>query len=422
MKSQADKSQENQRHAIANDSIQQQVSTDDAFQFVDNRAETAQLRQLQAIVDNSPQVKGLVQLQTMVDNSFRPLVLRQTEPEDEELLQGQFVFESTTQLAQQSVAKQVDVQGEYGIVQRIITINNKPPKATIENQVDQELESRNVSGKTQRQVQELLADWIAAPGPEDNELTILRATQNKNFGSVKELVTNLLQHIQAEPSRRYDESEANNTLESMDEYAPLLEKLLSKINEYFNQGLKKNKETIIRYLKAKKPYGPLAQTLIYVKGTPSRFDMAEYMKSQHVIERFYKAFSIIHHCAILLMKEQIITRPNIEEVVGGQYRKKGSKYDLEESNPEITMAREEGISLWAGFSGSTADVLTLGNYFGLEQNEINSLAELAVLFFQIMPTDKSSTHTLHEVMTVANKLFNVPYQPFKLFPINLSKL
>ncbi len=105
MKSQADKLQENQRHAFVNDSIQQQASTDAAFQFVDNRAETAQLRQLQATVDNSPQVKGLAQLQAMVDNSPRLLAQRQIEPEDEELLQGQFASESTTQLAQQPVAK-----------------------------------------------------------------------------------------------------------------------------------------------------------------------------------------------------------------------------------------------------------------------------------------------------------------------------
>ncbi|WP_090702367.1 hypothetical protein [Nitrosomonas aestuarii] len=56
--------------------------------------------------------------------------------------------------------------------------------------------------------------------------------------------------------------------------------------------------------------------------------------------------------------------------------------------------------------------LILGKYLGLDQTEINQLALLGVTFFQIMPTDVTHAHTLHEVMTVANRLF--------MFPINHS--
>jgi len=146
MKAPADKSPDTQRQAAAHEAPQQQSNAEAGYEFVDNREETADLRQLQEISGNSPQAQGLAQLSAMmnssprsgamqnlqaaVDNSPRQVTQRQqhsgiqdktmglqaesgdvmnSEPvqrvEDEELLQGKFTAESPVQLAQQPKAK-----------------------------------------------------------------------------------------------------------------------------------------------------------------------------------------------------------------------------------------------------------------------------------------------------------------------------
>jgi len=70
MKSHAEKPNEHQCHATTG-IIQQQTNAETEFQFVDNRAQTANLRQLQESADDSPPVRGLAQLRTMLNNSPR---------------------------------------------------------------------------------------------------------------------------------------------------------------------------------------------------------------------------------------------------------------------------------------------------------------------------------------------------------------
>ncbi len=137
MKAPADKSPDTQRQAAAHEAPHQQASAEAEYEFVDNREETADLRQLQEVADNSPQAQGLAQLsammnnsprsaamqnlQAMVDNSPRQVAQRQQHSrvqsasmglqagsddvpvqrvEDEELLQGEFAAESPVQLAE----------------------------------------------------------------------------------------------------------------------------------------------------------------------------------------------------------------------------------------------------------------------------------------------------------------------------------
>ncbi len=125
MKTPADKSPEPQRQAAAHQAPQQQDNTDAELQFIDNRAETANLRQLQAAADNSPQAQGLSQLSAMMTNSPRSGAMQSLQAmvdnsprrasmvsqavsgdalvqrvEDEEVLQGEFAAESPAQLAQ----------------------------------------------------------------------------------------------------------------------------------------------------------------------------------------------------------------------------------------------------------------------------------------------------------------------------------
>ncbi len=117
MKTPADKSPEPQRQAAAHQAPQQQNLADTEFQFIDNRTETAGLRQLQEVADNSPRTHGLAQLsammnnspcsgamrslQAMVDNSPGRLVQRQPETDEGVLAPGEFAVESPAQLAPQ---------------------------------------------------------------------------------------------------------------------------------------------------------------------------------------------------------------------------------------------------------------------------------------------------------------------------------
>jgi len=130
MKTLADKSSEPQRQAAAHQAPQQQDNSDAELQFIDNRAETVSLRQLQEAADNSPQVQGLAQLSTMMNNSTRSGAIRTLQAmvdnsprrasmvsqaesgnalvqrvEEDELLQGEFAAESPAQLAQPSEDK-----------------------------------------------------------------------------------------------------------------------------------------------------------------------------------------------------------------------------------------------------------------------------------------------------------------------------
>ncbi len=146
MKAPADKSPEPQRQATTHVAPQQQDRSDAEVQFIDNREETASLRQLQEVADNSPRRHGLAQLNAMMNSSPRSAAMQNSlemvgnsphrvaqrhqhnqlqsahmglqagsgdavnsEPvqrvEDEELLQGKLVAESPAQLAQPSDVK-----------------------------------------------------------------------------------------------------------------------------------------------------------------------------------------------------------------------------------------------------------------------------------------------------------------------------
>jgi len=142
MKTPADKSPEPQRQATTHEAPQQQDRFDAKLQFIDNREESASLRQLQEMADNSPRRQGQAQLRAMMDNgphsaamknsqamihnSPRQVAQRQLHSriqgasmglqagsddvsvqrvEDEEVLQGKIDAESSAQLAQPSDAK-----------------------------------------------------------------------------------------------------------------------------------------------------------------------------------------------------------------------------------------------------------------------------------------------------------------------------
>jgi len=130
MKAPAEKSQDKTRHTVSHEVSQQQDRSDAELQFVDNRAETASLRQFQEAANNSQRTQGLAQLKAMMNSSPRSGAMQSLQAmvdnsprrasmglqtgsddvtvqrvEDEEVLQGKFAAESPAQLAQPSIAK-----------------------------------------------------------------------------------------------------------------------------------------------------------------------------------------------------------------------------------------------------------------------------------------------------------------------------
>jgi len=147
MKAPADKSPDNRRQADAHEALQHQGRCSAKVQFIDNRVETTSPRQLQDVANNSLRILGLAQLkvmmsssprsaamqnlQAMADNCPRRVAQRQLHSrvqsappvglqaetgdavnsesvqrvEEEGLMQGKFVAESSAQLAQQPDAK-----------------------------------------------------------------------------------------------------------------------------------------------------------------------------------------------------------------------------------------------------------------------------------------------------------------------------
>lgn len=76
MRSPADKSPDSQRQAVANEAPSQQGCSRTEIQFIDNRAETSNLRQLHEVANNSAQTQGLAQLKAIMNRSPRSTSMR----------------------------------------------------------------------------------------------------------------------------------------------------------------------------------------------------------------------------------------------------------------------------------------------------------------------------------------------------------
>lgn len=110
MKTPADKSPDNQRQATTNDVSQLQASTETEYEFIDNRAETVNLRQLQEAADNSPRAQDLSQLKVMMNSSPRNAAMQN--------LQATTIDNSPRQLIQGKVkptAQMKDIKDGYDL-------------------------------------------------------------------------------------------------------------------------------------------------------------------------------------------------------------------------------------------------------------------------------------------------------------------
>lgn len=249
---------------------------------------------------------------------------------------------------------------------------------------------------------DLLREWANAKGPsevptEGSESVALVSTQDNSFATMAELFLALVDHVRAERSRQAHEKVAFEVLANLEFYLPVLEEMLGKIG----LRLRDVPEDVVERM-VKEGY---ARFLIR-ELPPEKRDLVQLIirNETDALRKLYLAMNTIHSFAVT-MKQLAPQRSDISQTMGDR-RGKYSPY-----GPEVERAREKGLAVWSSFSGSAADILNLAQNFGVSQEGINGLAALTSAFFYFLPTSKNPTHTLHEVMAVANRYFNVPYDP-----------
>ena len=136
-------------------------------------------------------------------------------------------------------------------------------------------------------------------------------------------------------------------------------------------------------------------------------DLLAVMHDVEPLVRLYRKIAALHD----LQRALKLRTPNRD--AHSNQRLKGEKYSLNEEDPEIQAMRAQGISVWAGKSGSTMDMMYMALHLGLvESDDQTILAYCIAAFFHFMPTIQSSTHTFHEVMRGAKTICpDISYNP-----------
>ncbi|NET54914.1 MAG: DUF4157 domain-containing protein [Symploca sp. SIO2E6] len=249
-----------------------------------------------------------------------------------------------------------------------------------------------------------LQEWANAKGPseiqsDESGILPLVSTQDNSFKNPEELFWALVQNIRAERSNELNEEASFKILENLDFYLPTLMKILRRIRQDMSALSWQKQKAIVQAGYAKSLLG----------NDPQKMDIVELVSTRTAsLEKLFFAVNTIHSFIVktkLLAKAE---RASISKEMGSR-RDKYSPF-----GPKVEEARRLGYSIWSGFSGSTADILNLARHYDLSPNDISNLAFTTAAFFQFLPTSKNPTHTFHEVMSVAQKYFDVPYDPQKL--------
>ncbi len=254
----------------------------------------------------------------------------------------------------------------------------------------------DISGSDLVLAKKTFSDWVKAPGYSMDKLN----AYVKDLDDLPELAWVLLGNVRAAASRRQEEALAWQVIGNLGAYeAIILDPLIERIEE-ISQGSESLRTRPIAY-------GPLVTA---VQWTGSKWSVSSFKGEKH--EVLYIKVGFIHSFALSYIKLNKVDIPGRKQ--SELMRKKDSKGSLQEFNPAVYRDRLSGVSVWAGTSGSTMDMI----YFAKEVAgftdavRLTCLAWCAFAFFHIMPTGVSPTHTFHEVMRGAkNVASNLLYNP-----------
>ena len=256
----------------------------------------------------------------------------------------------------------------------------------------------HISGADLVLAKKTFTDWVKAPGYSlDNPGHAFVKDLDDDLG---ELAWMLLANVRAAANRRQEEVLAWLVIGNLRAYeAGVLNPLLRAITRISaaNEGLRASPTA----------YGPLV--------TASRWDGTKWSVSDFAGENhevLYAKVGFIHSFALSYIKLNRIVIPGRRQ--SEEMRKPHSKGSLNEYNPAVYRDRLAGVSVWAGTSGSTMDVIYFAKHVvGMtDVLDLTCLAWCMFAFFHIMPTGISPTHTFHEVMRAAKTVEpNLFYNP-----------
>jgi hypothetical protein len=211
----------------------------------------------------------------------------------------------------------------------------------------------------------------------------LQSTQFKKFNNVQEMFCALIGHYRAAEGRKQEERLSLQVLNSFESYEKtVVDPLIQQIAMYPREGLR---STV--YPKKESRYG-IAATVDWDLSNPLTS-----VDGGAPLERLYKKIAALHDFASFVGVSTPGRDDHKDERMGQE------KYSLNENNSQIIDSRSRGISVWAGKSGSTMDIMYVATLLGLDDPQAQTvLAYCIAAFFHMMPTNRSSTHTFHEVM------------------------
>ncbi|HEX8670739.1 MAG TPA: hypothetical protein VF710_02575 [Longimicrobium sp.] len=222
----------------------------------------------------------------------------------------------------------------------------------------------------------------------------------KDVDSLAELARGLLGNVHAANSRRQEEILAWLVINNLHAYeSVVLDRLFTVINRLTRDN--------VRYQTPPTRYGGL------VKGV--RWDTDQWSATNQKGEKhevLYVKMGLIHSFALSVIKDKKVEIKGRKQ--SGEMRKEESKGSLVETHPQVYQDRLQGVSVWAGTSGSTMDIIWFAKKVAgiTDDHSLTCLAWCAFAFFHIMPTGQSPTHTFHEVMRGAKQVApEIKYDP-----------
>jgi hypothetical protein len=258
------------------------------------------------------------------------------------------------------------------------------------------------------EIHDIYMDWVKAPaligadqgkflfystdpglGEHGAFLSVQQNTQEKSFPKVEHLYQALLGNYRAKDARRREERLAFAILGQLQVYEDLfLNTLISELHAVVTSKLKGN-----LYARGKSYYGDAA-TVDW-----RQENILQTMWDPEPLVRLYRKIAAIHD----FCRACRFDTPGRGD--HADMRLPNEKYSLNEEHPAVADDRLQGVSIWAGKSGSAMDMIFGAMQMGLTDPKLLlHLAYCIFAFFHFMPTVQSSTHTFHEVMRGAHSI------------------
>jgi hypothetical protein len=251
-------------------------------------------------------------------------------------------------------------------------------------------------------IRPILLKWVDMPDRHASGYAF-----RKDFRNTEELTQALVGNFLAAANREIEERLAWGVITNFHLYEEMV------VNPLIGAMFSRLDLAALQKMNSDQFYGPIAMILIDSEDVPAvvrrHCDREPNGEESPPHVRLVKKIAFVHkysRCA-RFWKEKT---PHRDEHAGMRL---DPKWTLDETHPDVERDRAQGVSVWAGTSGSAMDIVFAAIQFGVtDPLKLTALAWCIFAFFHILPTSVSSTHTFHEVMRGVKKLVpEMPYNP-----------